>query len=104
MMHFPPGQIVQFSDNAQIAAYAKSLGIFDQLVGSSGLAHAASSLIHRDHPTHWLCFVCITGMPDGDNGLLLCGFPKSTHTIQQVAAGLHKTLRDIGCADIQIRQ
>jgi len=104
MFLFPIGQVVQFSDDAKIASYAKSLGIFETLLRGSGRAHAASTVLYRQHPTHWLCFICITGMADGDNGLLLRGFPKTTHTVEQVLNGLSKTLRDIRCSDIQIRQ
>lgn len=83
MISFPdhPHCITQ-SD--RVAAIARQLGIFSRLITASSLAHVATGLFYRRHPTHWLLFGLVTGMQiTAENGLILGILPKSQFTEAQ---------------------
>lgn len=93
MIQLDPTRAQMFTDNAQVAAFARAVGSMDHLLDSSGLVHAVTGALNRQHPSHWLLFLCFTGMSDpADNGLLLTTMPKSRFTEAQAHAQLQAAI------------
>lgn len=85
MRDFPADRVHCIMDTAAVAGIARELGIMHRIAGATSLALANVGYLYRVHPTHWLGFICATGQSEaGENGLMLCSYPKSLLTLEQV--------------------